>query len=177
MAKVGFPWSIKGIDKETREIVRKQASAADLTIGAWIDAVIINNAKNTRVSAKTHVTEFTTKTDLASETKPIDHAYDTVVLEFIKAELDASRSRLDQALRPILFALRELALRQSVISEIQLTHGENSKKYIKESKTDLANFESNDPSETKSERIALPNSNVQTENHLAASKTEEMTPP
>ncbi len=174
MAKVGFPWSIKGIDKETREIVRKQASAADLTIGAWIDAVIINNAKNTRVSAKTHVTEFTTKTDLASETKPIDHAYDTVVLEFIKAELDASRSRLDQALRPILFALRELALRQSVISEIQLTHGENSKKYIKESKTDLANFESNDPSETKSERIALPNSNVQTENHLAASKTEEI---
>ncbi|MBU0725705.1 MAG: SEL1-like repeat protein [Alphaproteobacteria bacterium] len=38
------PWSVKGIDEETRDTAREAAQAAGLTIGAWVDRAILRHA-------------------------------------------------------------------------------------------------------------------------------------
>ena len=41
MTQALTPWSVKGIDKETREIARKKSKEAGLPIGTWIEKRIL----------------------------------------------------------------------------------------------------------------------------------------
>ena len=57
MAKV-TPWSVKGIDGETREIARTAARESGLTIGEWINRTILEKTGNMAGAAAVSFTQF-----------------------------------------------------------------------------------------------------------------------
>ena len=42
MSQALTPWSVKGIDEETRKTARQKAKEAGLPIGTWIDKIILD---------------------------------------------------------------------------------------------------------------------------------------
>src|SRR5262245_57451891 len=44
--KPGIPWSVKGIDAETREAAKEAARRAGMTLGAWLKAVILDQSED-----------------------------------------------------------------------------------------------------------------------------------
>jgi localization factor PodJL len=44
--KPGIPWSVKGIDAETREAAKEAARRAGMTLGAWLNAVILDQSED-----------------------------------------------------------------------------------------------------------------------------------
>jgi hypothetical protein len=43
MARLISPWSVKGIDDETRELARRKAKNSGVNIGAWINRAILDH--------------------------------------------------------------------------------------------------------------------------------------
>ena len=43
MARLISPWSVKGIDDETRELARRKAKDSGVNIGAWINRAILDH--------------------------------------------------------------------------------------------------------------------------------------
>jgi len=101
------PWSVKGIDEETRKTARQKAKEAGLPIGTWINKIILeqqaqvsrneSNLPNSEEQNAYEPKEFPTQ-------KVVD------VQDLSKA-LEEYDSRLEKELRPIVFGLNELALR------------------------------------------------------------------
>lgn len=109
---------MKGIDAETRAIARARAGDADLTIGAWIDQAILTHAATPGRpgdDARVAFSPGNSGKDPASKPPAVSGQPGTVsegdLLGLIGRELDASRERLDQSLRPVGYALKDLALR------------------------------------------------------------------
>ncbi len=42
--KPGIPWSVKGIEPETREAAKEAARRSGMTLGEWLDAKIVDSA-------------------------------------------------------------------------------------------------------------------------------------
>lgn len=116
MAKKSSPWSVKGIGQDTRDIVKRAAGEGGLTIGAWIDQAIIEDAKVAEASAA----DFDQKT----VSDPGDDAIANLpalapqnassmdeALDILDDELASAEARLDETLRPVLIALHGLASR------------------------------------------------------------------
>ena len=101
------PWSVKGIDEETRKTARQKAKEAGLPIGTWIDKIILeqqaqvsrddSNLPNSEEQNAYEPKELTTQKD--------------VDVQSLSKTLDEYDSRLQKELRPIIFGLNELALR------------------------------------------------------------------
>lgn len=118
MARSGSAWSVKGIDSETRSIARARAGHSELTIGAWIDQAILAHAgqapeagQNTgppRVPPRAQDDSGLITSTSVPPGDSIDHQ---ALLDLIDGELAASRARLDESLRPLGFALKDLALK------------------------------------------------------------------
>jgi hypothetical protein len=116
LARPGSAWSVKGIDADARAIARSRAGAADLTIGAWIDKAILAHAHGSASDgspmAPTNLNQTpSTPDNVAPDRHLADRLRDDDLLALIEAELEASRDRLDQSLRPVGYALKDLALR------------------------------------------------------------------
>ena len=128
MARSGSAWSVKGIDAETRAVARSRAGASDLTIGSWINQAILNHAgepiqgRSVR-SAPRNVEYLGTGSEEASTApaaiQSIGGLGERDLLDLINQELEASRDRLDQSLRPVGFALKDLALRLVAAEALQ----------------------------------------------------------
>ncbi len=101
------PWSVKGIDDETRKIARQKAKEARLPIGTWINKIILeqqaqfsrnnSNLPNSEEQNAYEPKEFPTQKD--------------VDVQGLSQALEEYDSRLEKELRPIIFGLNELALR------------------------------------------------------------------
>ena len=46
MARLITPWSVKGIDDETRELARRKSKDAGINIGAWINRAILEHGSH-----------------------------------------------------------------------------------------------------------------------------------
>ena len=101
------PWSVKGIDDETRKIARQKAKEARLPIGTWINKIILEQqAQVSRNNSNLPNSEEQN----AYESKEFPTRKDVDVRGISKA-LEEYDSRLEKELRPIIFGLNELALR------------------------------------------------------------------
>jgi len=115
VARAGSAWSVKGIDEETRAVARSRAGTADLTIGAWVDQAILAYSTSSgpvpsiRTSTGETARPIGNPANLDKDAGPT--LTDQDILDLIDRELEASRSRLDGALRPVGYALKDLALR------------------------------------------------------------------
>lgn len=126
MARSGTAWSVKGIDTETRGIARLRAGEAGLTIGAWVDQAILSQARR-EADPEALVFVSSVETSLIDSSEAVEPApqgpgADLALLAMIDQELEASRLRVDESLRPVGFALRDLAL-QLVAAEFLQTDG------------------------------------------------------
>lgn len=126
MARPGTAWSVKGIDTKTRGIARLRASEAGLTIGAWVDKAILAQARR-EVDPEGLTFGPSVETPLIDGLEAIEPTSrgpsgDLALLVMIDQELEASRHRVDDSLRPIGFALRNLAL-QLVAAEFLRNDG------------------------------------------------------
>ena len=107
MSQALTPWSVKGIDEETRKTARQKAKEAGLPIGTWIDKIILE--QQTQVS-RDDSNLLNSEEQNAYEPKELNTQKDVDIQSLSKA-LDEYDSRLEKELRPIIFGLNELALR------------------------------------------------------------------
>ena len=103
MTRLITPWSVKGIDDETRDIARQSAKNDQVTIGAWINKAILSHNTEKQGSAK----KDTLQTKIINTDRPVTPSSN----EFLSDRLDQAEKKLDDELRPIMFALNNLALR------------------------------------------------------------------
>ena len=107
MSQALTPWSVKGIDEETRKTARQKAKEAGLPIGTWIDKIILE--QQAQVS-RDDSNLLNSEEQNAIEPKELNTQKDVGIQSLSKA-LDEYDSRLEKELRPIIFGLNELALR------------------------------------------------------------------
>jgi hypothetical protein len=114
LARSGSAWSVKGIDADTRAIARSRAGDAAITIGAWIDQAILAHAQapgRAGSDQPANDEQTTTRSPIARSHDGPDRVSNQDLLDLIDQELEASRGRLDESLKPTGFALKNLALR------------------------------------------------------------------
>ena len=101
------PWSVKGIDEETRKTARQKAKEAGLPIGTWIDKIILEQqAQVFRNDSNLLNSEEQNAYEPKESTTQID-----IDIQGLSKALEEYDSRLEKELRPIIFGLNELALR------------------------------------------------------------------
>ena len=104
MAKSSSPWSVKGINEETRTIARSEAQTAGMTIGHWVDHAILATAlQNVGAIA-------------GRQTPPSDHATGQAVasspaLIDVSAQIAASEQKIEAAIHPLLASMHSLTER------------------------------------------------------------------
>ncbi len=112
LARKTSPWSVKGIDEETRDVIRTEAKASEQTIGAWINKLIIEEGR--RGSANDAGDSNSDHNDVPPDgprptgtavASPID------VAAIVERELAQAEGRLDDALRPLAVSVHALASR------------------------------------------------------------------
>ena len=116
MARLITPWSVKGIDDETRELARRKSKDAGINIGAWINRAILEHGSHEHHGA----------TDLpnvsgagVSEKLDPKHSFDENSDNVISQRLHQVNKNLDGELRPMMFALNNLALRLAAAEVLQ----------------------------------------------------------
>ena len=116
MSQALTPWSVKGIDEETRKTARQKAKEAGLPIGTWIDKIILE--QQAQVS-RNDSNLLNSEEQNAYEPKDLTAQKDVDIQSLSKA-LDEYDSRLEKELRPIIFGLNELALRLVAAEALKL---------------------------------------------------------
>ncbi len=89
------PWIVEGVDIAIRNAAHRDAAAAGMTVGAWIERIILAEVWITPPASD----------EMSS---PV---IDNRMLDAIRAEFDASQNRIDSALRPVALTLQDLAQR------------------------------------------------------------------
>ncbi|MBH68569.1 MAG: hypothetical protein CMM58_09480 [Rhodospirillaceae bacterium] len=103
------PWSVKGIDEDTREVARSKAKAAGIPIGAWINKEILGYAYPSN-EPQQKINEVGDANEKAASKDKLS-IEDKKVLAHIEAEITALDQRVERELRPIIFGLNDLAVR------------------------------------------------------------------
>ncbi len=116
MAKLITPWSVKGIDDETRELARRKSKDAGINIGVWINRVILEHGSQESHGA-TNLPNVSG--DGVSEEPDPKHSFDENSNNAISKRLHQANKNLDGELRPMLFALNNLALRLAAAEVLQ----------------------------------------------------------
>ncbi|WP_420402908.1 peptidoglycan-binding protein [Nisaea sp.] len=115
MARKATTWSVKGIEEDVRDIARTAAEREEQTIGAWIDyAIRVHGGQRPRDGRPDSEPAVTDPEALpAPGPAPVAPGSSNAdaLLDIVDDELDASSSRLDDALRPMGLALLDLAER------------------------------------------------------------------
>ena len=122
MTQALTPWSVKGIDKETREIARKKAKEAGLPIGTWINKKILAQTDSCTLNKEPPSLQEQNTNEPAVHIKQ-----KSIDLRQLDKALDEYDNRLEKELRPIIYGLNELALRL-VASEALKSKGKLSSK-------------------------------------------------
>ena len=52
--KLGVPWSVKGIRPEARETAREAARRSGMSLGDWLNTMILQQAEEEGVQAPSH---------------------------------------------------------------------------------------------------------------------------
>lgn len=104
MAKSSSPWSVKGINEETRTIARSEAQTAGMTIGHWVDHAILATAlQNVGAVAgrQTPPSDHATRQAVASSSALID----------VSAQIAVSEQKIEAAIHPLLASMHSLTER------------------------------------------------------------------
>ena len=70
--KFGVPWSVKGIRPEARETAKEAARRSGVSLGEWLNAVIIEQAEQEGVPAPSHDDEDSYGDDIATVNERLD---------------------------------------------------------------------------------------------------------
>jgi flagellin-specific chaperone FliS len=112
MARLIAPWSVKGIDDETRELARRKAKNSGVNIGAWINRAILDHGSQQHSGA-------TDLPNLVGDNIPEKSNAQQHSNDIISQRLQQLNNNLDGDLRPIMFALNNLALRLAAAEVLQ----------------------------------------------------------
>lgn len=105
-SKGTMPWSIKGVSPEARSAAKAAAADSDLTIGQWLDQIIIGSAIGQLSD---------TKADLAAtQARAIDEIMSDPVIAAIdrlSARVEATEQQAADAVAPLTEAIQTLLAR------------------------------------------------------------------
>ncbi len=112
MTKSSMPWSIKGISSEARSAAKTAAAESGLTMGQWLDQIIIGSAIGQLSD---------TKSDLAAtQARAIDQIMSDPVIAAIdrlSARVEATEQQAADSVAPLLEAI------QALISRVERLEG------------------------------------------------------
>lgn len=109
MSRDTTAWSVKGIDQATRDIARRAASAAGMTIGEWIDHAIKSDSANRGVPVPANQSDRSGGNGPAAPPRMEGINPDTV--EAIFSRISDGERLFEARLRPIGYALKDVAER------------------------------------------------------------------
>ena len=112
MARIITPWSVKGIDDQTRNVARRKAKDAGINIGTWIDKAILEYNYQQNSSADDKVEKINIFSDLTSHKE-------SLTINKLSERLLEHENNLNQELRPLMFSLNDLALRLVAAETLQ----------------------------------------------------------
>ncbi|MBH68568.1 MAG: hypothetical protein CMM58_09475 [Rhodospirillaceae bacterium] len=105
-----FPWSIKGVSADARNMAKARASAAGITMGQWLTAVIRGEHDTLSSISKEQATiskkESTNNENMNEEIR---------TQELLVEKLNQTEARLLEAIRPLNSILKQLSLRIEVL--------------------------------------------------------------
>ena len=125
MARLITPWSVKGIDDETRELARRKSKDAGINIGAWINRAILEHGYHEPHGATDLPNVL--ETGVSEELNP-KYSLDENSDNAIPQRLHQVNKNLDGELRPMMFALNNLALRLAAAEILQKNEPERTDK-------------------------------------------------
>ena len=70
--KFGVPWSVKGIRPEARETVKEAARRSGVSLGEWLNSVIIEQAAQEGVQALSLVDEDSDSEEISTVNQRLD---------------------------------------------------------------------------------------------------------
>ena len=103
MSRDATAWSVKGVDQATRDIARRAAAAAGMTIGEWIDQAIKSDSANRGIAVPADST--------AERPAPRPDGISADTVEAIFSRIADGERLFEARLRPIGYALKEVAER------------------------------------------------------------------
>ena len=106
MSRDSTAWSVKGIDQATRDIARRAAAAAGMTIGEWIDHAIKSDAANRGIPVAAN-------RDAPGSTggRPAVDGISADTVDAIFSRVEDGERLFEARLRPIGYALKDVAER------------------------------------------------------------------
>lgn len=107
MARHATAWSVKGVDQATRDIARRAAQSAGMTIGEWIDHAIRAEAEASGAMAPSAADGLQGARTVAASPRGVRPE----TLDAVFRRLDDTDARFDATLRPIAYALHGVAER------------------------------------------------------------------
>lgn len=116
----GTPWSVKGIDPKAREVAKNHARRSGLTLGAWLNQVILEDDTPDEVTQESQMARAAHRLDRPRlRTSPVTPALEggasTTALDWLAERLEASETRTGLAIQGVEHALRGAAARIEVI--------------------------------------------------------------
>lgn len=112
----GAPWSVKGIDPKAREVAKDLARRSGMTLGEWLNRVILEDDPAEEVTAESQVSDRTHRAsqDLPRlavvQTSP-DMARIAVALDRVTDRIEASETRTGLAINGIEHSVRQALAR------------------------------------------------------------------
>ena len=117
-------WSVKGVDQATRDIARRAAGAAGMTIGEWIDHAIRADAANRGIAVPAVADDPGRRAVVPAEGISADTA------EAIFSRIEDGEQLFEARLRPIGFALKDVAERLVALERQASTSNQTSRPAI-----------------------------------------------
>ncbi|WP_397419015.1 hypothetical protein [Phenylobacterium sp.] len=116
----GTPWSVKGIDPKAREVAKNHARRSGLTLGAWLNQVILEDDTPDEVTQESQMARAAHRLDRPRlRTSPVNPVTEggasTAALDWLAERLEASETRTGLAIQGVEHALRGAAARIEVI--------------------------------------------------------------
>lgn len=106
MSREATAWSVKGVDQATRDIARRAAAAAGMTIGEWIDHAIKSDSANRGIPVPAE-----RGSDPGRTAPPRAEGISADTVEAIFSRISDGERLFEARLRPIGYALKDVAER------------------------------------------------------------------
>ena len=121
MSAVGGPWSVKGIDPKAREVAKELARRSGMTLGEWLNRVILEDDLPEEVTSEAHFAQRptrpvfeTSKSFMPSHlslTRPDDMGRIAFALDRLTDRIEASETRTGLAISGVEHSVRHAVAR------------------------------------------------------------------
>src|SRR5688500_5144579 len=104
------PWSVKGITPRAREVAKDLARRSGMTLGEWLNRVILDDEEPEDATSEEHITQRTTRSYLTPRS-PDELARVLAAVDNLQQRLEAAETRTAGAVGGLERSVRDVMSR------------------------------------------------------------------